>query len=85
MKIKQTKFEFVDGDFDTDIGELLCVAKRKYAEVHLCLCGRRNIPFARIKLHSSNLLSDAMETFDDAKALGDEICRRWNLCREEVE
>ena len=84
VKIKQ-KFDFVDGDFDTDIGELLCVAKQKYAEVHLCFRGQGNIPFARIELYSGDRYADARETFDDAAALGKEICRRWNLCRKEVE
>ena len=30
------KFEFVEGNFDTETGELVCVRKDKYAEVTLC-------------------------------------------------
>jgi len=41
-----------------------------------------NYPVARIRLHSKDRLVHALEVFDSAKALGDEICKRWNAARE---
>lgn len=77
MKIKQ-KFEFVEGDFDTEKGELICVRNDKYCEVKLCFKEKMFIPFATIKLHSKDLYIDAKEVLDDAYNLGMEICKRWN-------
>jgi hypothetical protein len=77
MKIKQ-KFDFVEGDFDTEDGKLICVRKDKYAEVTLCLKENMYIPFAKIKLYSTNKYLDAKEVMDDAYNLGNEICKRWN-------
>ena len=77
MKIKQ-KFKFVEGDFDTDNGKLVCVRQYKYAQVTLCFKENMYIPFAKIKLHSNDLHIDAKEVIDDAHNLGIEICRRWN-------
>lgn len=77
MKIK-TKIKFVEGDFDTEIGKLVCVQKRKYGSVNICLGANMNIPVAEIKLYSSNLAIDADAVFEDACKLGDEIVRRWN-------
>ena len=77
MKIGQ-RFKYVGGNFETDDGKLVCVHSTKHQEVDLCIRGNMNIPFAAIKLFSSNLLVDAKAVFDDACALGDEIVRRWN-------
>lgn len=75
MKIKP-KFDFVQGDFDTDKGKIVCVANSKYQLVELCFKSNMLIPFAEIKLYSNGCRSG--EVFEDAKNLGDEICRRWN-------
>lgn len=75
MKIRQL-FEFVDGDFDTDKDHLICVADKKYLEVNLCFKSNMHIPFAEIRLYTDDW--DAEEVFEDAKKLGDEICKRWN-------
>lgn len=77
MKINQ-KIDFVEGAFDTETGELICVEKHKYGEVTLCFKENMNIPFARIKLHSKNSLGAAKAVMEDAYQLGEEICRRWN-------
>lgn len=82
MKITP-KIKFVEGSFDTKDVELLCVASDNHGVVHLCVketgCGW-NIPIGEIKLYSSNLYKDFKATMEDAKALGDEISRRWNEC-----
>ena len=78
MKIN-LNFDFVDGQFDSETGKLICVRRDKYARVDLCLNeGCSNISFARIRLHSADLHADAMKVIDDAKNLGDEIAKRWN-------
>lgn len=81
MKIKH-KFDFVDGNFDTEKRELICVGSRKYGEVSLCFKSNMHIEFSRIKLYSRNLAIDADATFEDAYALGQEIARRWNECKD---
>ena len=78
------RFEFVEGDFDTDTGKLSCVGNRKYGLVELCFDEGVHIPFARVKLHSRDRAVDADAVFDDAKRLGDEIARRWN-CADNAE
>jgi len=89
MEIKQ-KFQFVDGSFDTEHGELICVRKNKYCLVELCFKEHMYIPFAKIKLHSKDTYADAKEVMDDAYNLGQEICKRWNafknveLCKENI-
>lgn len=77
MKINQ-KFDFVEGDFETDSDELICIKSEKYCEVELCFKGNMHIPFAKIKLHSKDLYADAKEVLNDAYELGKEICKRWN-------
>lgn len=77
MEINQ-KFEFVEGTFNTNSGQLICVRKDKYASVELCFKENMHIPFAKIKLFSSDLYVDAQETMNDAYNLGNEICDRWN-------
>lgn len=81
MKINQ-KFDFVDGAFDTDTGKMECVEHRKYNMVYLCFKENMNIPFAQIRLHSSDLSVDAQEVLEDANNLGEEIVKRWNDYKE---
>lgn len=79
MEINQ-KWEFVDGSFDTESTEMICVGNSKYGEVSLCLKSNMHITFAKIKLYSRNLAVDADAVFEDACKFGDEIARRWNEC-----
>lgn len=72
------KFWNVNGAFETETGELVCVGLKKYNAVLLCFKANMNIPFAEIRLHSEDLAVDADAVFDDAVKLGDEIARRWN-------
>lgn len=74
------KFEFVDGSFDTENIDMVCVQNRKYGSVELCVKDGMNIPIAKIKLYSRPLAIDADSVFEDASKLGDEIARRWNEC-----
>ncbi|MBR3245230.1 MAG: hypothetical protein IKF90_21475 [Parasporobacterium sp.] len=84
MKITP-KLNFVEGSFDTENVKMLCLADENHGRVELCIeeqgCGWI-IPIGRIILHSKNLYVDFKETMADAKALGDEIARRWNECAE---
>lgn len=77
------RFDFVTGSFDTLTDKMLVIASDNHGTVELCFkeegCGW-NIPFAEIKLYSSNLYKDFKATMPDAKKLGDEISRRWNEC-----
>lgn len=77
MEIKH-KFQHVEGNFDTDGGKLSCTHYQKYDEVLLCFKANMSIPFATIKLYSSDRWADARDTFNDAGNLGDEIAKRWN-------
>ena len=77
MKIGQ-RFEWVDGDFDTDTGELICVPSHKYRSVDICFKGPMHIGFAQIKLYSGNKFVDADAVYNDAVTLGEEIVKRWN-------
>ena len=76
------KNEFVEGSFDTTNCEMVCVSKWKYRSVDLCIkAGNWNIPVSEIKLYDSGKFKDADITFEDAKAFGNEIARRWNECK----
>ncbi len=76
------KFNFVEGSFNTEDIEMLCIADENHGTVELCVCdGGWNIPIAKIKLHSKDLYVDFKATLGDAKRLGDEIARRWNECQ----
>ena len=68
----------VTGAFETDTGKLVCVSSHKYREIEICFDGGSYIPFATIKLYSSDLFKDADKVFKDAVNLGMEIERRWN-------
>ena len=74
------KMDFVTGSFDTDTCEMVCVSKWKYRTVELSIKSSNgwNVPVAEIKLYDSDLFKDADATFNDAKAFGEEIARRWN-------
>ena len=81
MKITP-KFECIDGSFNTETNKMICLVNKKYGEVSLAFKEQGcefNITFASIKLHDTNFRSDFEKTVDDAKKLGDEICRRWNI------
>lgn len=79
------KFKFVEGSFETKTNKMLCIASDNHGTVELCFkeegCGW-NIPFAKIELFDSDLYKDFKATMNDAKALGDEIARRWNECND---
>lgn len=74
-----------DGTDKVEELELLCISKERLGSVELCFRGGGwNIPFAKIKLYDSNRAIDADATFESAKFLGEEICRRWNLQNEKI-
>lgn len=77
-----TKFNYVSGAFDTKKGKLECVNNSQFGSVHLCFKAGMNIPFAKIRLHSDDLLVDAKEVEQDAINLGNEIVKRWNAHNE---
>ncbi len=75
------QIDFVEGGFDTKDAEMVCVSKWKYRTVELCIkAGNWNVPLGEIKLYSDKRFVSADKTFDDAKAFGEEIARRWNEC-----
>lgn len=79
------KFDFVEGSFDTQRVEMLCVSSDKHGRVELCIKepgNNWNFPIAKIKLHSKDLYVDFKATFEDAVKLGEEIARRWNESQE---
>ncbi|MBR1818705.1 MAG: hypothetical protein IJ780_01045, partial [Neisseriaceae bacterium] len=82
MKITP-KFVFVEGSFDTQKVKMVCTVSDKYGEVSLSIqeqgCGF-SLGFAQIKLYSGNARKDFDATVEDARKLGEEICRRWNNC-----
>jgi hypothetical protein len=78
------RFQFVDGNFETDTGELICVGNRKYGTVHLSFKGKMNIGFAKIVLHGMDRAVEADAVFDDAMKLGNEIAERWNKGAKQV-
>ena len=50
------KIQFLEGDWDLDTLEMVCVPHHKYREVTICLKGGGwNIPIAKLKLHSKDL------------------------------
>ena len=76
-------FEFVTCSFDTKTNKMLCIASDNHGTVELCFKEQDcnwNIPIAKIELFDSGLYKDFKATMKDAKALGDEIARRWNEC-----
>ena len=77
MEIKH-KFQFVEGNFETDTGELIATISRKYNQVNICVKSNMHIPVAQIKLHSRDLAIDAEEVLEDAYNLANEIVKRWN-------
>lgn len=73
-----TRIQFVKGAFDTKKDKLICVPYHKHGEVLLCFKSNMNVPFAKIKLYSSDRFVDFDATYKDASALGEEIARRFN-------
>ncbi len=78
------RIKYVEGSFDTKSCKMLCVAQPNHGTVNLCIksSGGWNIPIAQIKLHSEPRYVDFEATLEDAKALGNEIARRWNECND---
>lgn len=79
------KFDCVDGNFNTQKVEMICVPHDKHGRVDLCIKepGEHwNFPIAKIQLHSKDLYVDFKATFEDAVKLGEEIARRWNESQE---
>lgn len=77
------KMKYVSGSFDTENCEMVCVSRWKYMTVELgirCDNGSTIVPVAEIKLYDSDLYRDAKATYEQAKAFGEEIARRWNEC-----
>jgi len=76
------KIDYVEGSFDTKDCQMVCVPRWKYGTVHLCIKTENgwNVPVGEIQLYDSDLMKDAMATFEDASAFGEEIARRWNEC-----
>jgi len=86
MKIEQN-WDFVEGSFDTETTDMVCLSKHKYNEVKLCIRQSDNtnnqgalLPIATIKLYSQDTNTSAAKVFEDAEKLGYEIARRWNNC-----
>jgi len=78
------KFDEATGHIDTDTEKLHCVSNFKNKTVYIGVRATGSIVcLARVKLHSTDRMIDASETFNDAVALGNEIARRWNLVAEE--
>lgn len=80
------KFQFVEGSFDTKAFKMVCVASEQQGNVSLCIKSEHgwNITIGQIHLSDSDLYSDFKATFSDAKALCEEIVRRWNEFPEDL-
>jgi hypothetical protein len=82
------KFQFVEGGFDTKDTKMVCVHKKQYMSVELCVKANKdkgwNIPIAKVKLHSRDTYGDASIVFDDQVKLCEEIARRWNECETKL-
>lgn len=72
------RIEHVNGDIDTDTAQLTCVLNRNHANVYLCIDANMSIPFAKIKLHSKDMFSEARAIENEAYKFGEEIAKRWN-------
>ncbi|WP_455095849.1 hypothetical protein [Prevotella koreensis] len=79
-------FRFVEGSFDTPKIKMVCVASEKDANVSLCIKSETgwNISVGQICLTDSDKYIDVKKSFPDAKALCQEIVRRWNEFPEEL-
>lgn len=78
------KFEYVEGSFDTKTNKMVCIASDHKGKIELAFKEEGsswNIPFGEIVIYDSERYVDFKETFEDAKKLGEEICRRWNECQ----
>lgn len=83
--ILKHKIAFVEGDIDTERVQLISVHNPKYGRIDLCFKANMHIPFAKIKLHSTDTYGDAKKVENDAARLGNEIAKRWNEHGEMVE
>ena len=79
-----SKFHYFSGSFDTKTTEMVCVVKRKYLTVYLCMKSDNgwNLPIAHLQLSSSDSCKVIEPLFEDMCKLGEEIARRWNECNE---
>lgn len=80
------KFQFVEGSFDTKTSKMVCVASEQHGNVSLFIKSEHgwNITIGQIHLPDYDLYSDFKVTFSDAKALCEEIARRWNEFPEDL-
>ncbi len=78
------KMQFVEGSFDTRTSLMVSVPSDKHATVDLCIKSENgwNVPIGKVELFDSDRYVDAKATFDDARALGEEIARRWSECTD---
>jgi len=79
------KIEFVEGAFDTQVDELVCVKSQSRCQVLICVKANMNVPIAEIKLHSRDSYLDAHATLKDAFNLGEEIVKRWNAYNKSLQ
>ncbi len=76
------RLEHVGGTVLIENLEIISVSSRKHCAVDLCIKSNMNIPFAAIKLYSSDRYVDAEACFESAEAIGKEIEGRWKLQAE---
>lgn len=81
--MEQNVLKFFGGDVvlgETPFSEveMVCVSRRKYGEVSLCVRAGMNVPFAQIKLYCRDRAVDADAAFDTATAFGNAIAEAWN-------
>lgn len=77
------RFNFVEGGFNTEEVEMVCVANDHQGTVKLCVRepdSSWNVPIGEIVLYDSERYVDFKATLEDARNLGNEIARRWNKC-----
>jgi hypothetical protein len=77
-------WDYTEGSFDTDDIKMVCVARRKNNEVYLCIQDGGNHPVAEIKLCGCSQV-DAIRTYNDAFVLCEEIAKRWNKGKNELD
>lgn len=70
--------ENIDGETSLDKLKIVSVAKKRDAEVLLCIKSNMNIPFASIRLFDTDRFVDAKKSFEAAEALGNEIVKAFN-------
>ncbi len=77
MKIEFTGKNLI-GALEADKAEMVCVSKRKYADVHLCFKGKNaNITFADLNMNDGTY-RDKESQFEALDQIGDKIADLWN-------